>query len=122
MIDIAAKGYLKLSEAEALQNYFAKDQSNPSINPSESIYLIAARKINIITSYKRPTCNFCGNICGFYWYKKKPAVNSNFIKEDNLLKPLGENESLHQALKSLTATYLVCSECFSLGNYPKILR
>jgi hypothetical protein len=34
LIDIAAKGYVKASEAEALQKVFTKDQADVLANPS----------------------------------------------------------------------------------------
>ncbi len=37
------------------------------------------------------------------------------------MKQAGENESLQQTLRKLTQTYIVCRECFTEGNYPKIL-
>lgn len=78
--------------------------------------------MNILSSYKRPTCNFCGNLCGFYWYKRKPHDSSYHQKEENVLKNVNEADSLHAILKSLTTTYLICVECFNQNNYPNVLE
>ena len=44
------------------------------------------------------------------------------MKEELALKNVGEGDSLHSVLKALTTTYLVCNECYNLGNYPHILK
>lgn len=120
LIDIAAKGYLKVQEAEALQRQFqAKGVETENI--SQGVYLIAARKISVLSSSKRPNCNFCGNLCGTYWFSKKPQMNSFVTKEEQAVKAVGEAESLHQALRGLTQTYVLCRDCFTGGHYPKIL-
>ena len=53
-----------------------------AVNPSQNVFLIAAKKINILSSHKRVVCNFCGNLCDLYWYKKKPPTNSQIVKEE----------------------------------------
>eukprot|EP00350_Pseudokeronopsis_sp_OXSARD2_P002553 CAMPEP_0170567850 /NCGR_PEP_ID=MMETSP0211-20121228/80750_1 /TAXON_ID=311385 /ORGANISM="Pseudokeronopsis sp., Strain OXSARD2" /LENGTH=213 /DNA_ID=CAMNT_0010889433 /DNA_START=417 /DNA_END=1061 /DNA_ORIENTATION=- len=121
LIDIATKGYLKVGEAENLaQLYSIKPEYYQ--NASDHTFLIAASKINLISSYKRPSCNFCGNICGQYWYQKKVNSNSIFAKEEEYLKGMGEQDSLYSVLKQLSSTYLICCDCFKLSNFPKILR
>ncbi|CDW80830.1 swi snf and rsc complex subunit ssr2 [Stylonychia lemnae] len=121
LIDVAAKGYLKMTEAEQISQFFQKEEQHVTTNPSQNIYLIAARKINILSSHKSPACNFCGNICGPYWYKKKANINTHNFREEIALKAMGELDSLHQTLKNLSSTYLICKECFGLGNFPRIL-
>jgi hypothetical protein len=37
------------------------------------------------------------------------------------MKQAGESDSLQHALRKLTQTYILCKECFTEGNYPKIL-
>lgn len=95
-----------------------------SSGPQENLYLIAAQKTNALSSLKRPICNFCGNICGFMWYQKKVLSAQSFlnkqIREQESLKSMGEENSLHQVLKQLTNTYLICKECYDQGNYPKV--
>lgn len=47
---------------------------------------------------------------------------NSFAREgEHALKHFKEQNSIHQTLKNLTSTYLICKECFDLGNYPKIL-
>lgn len=119
IIDVAAKGYLKINEAEQIAQYFQKAESQSVTNSSQNIYLLAAKKINLISQHKRPTCNFCGNLCGAFWYKKK--ASSDNLREEKALKAMGEMESLHNTLKNLSSTYLLCKECFTQGNIPRIL-
>ncbi len=95
MIDVAAKGYLKLNDAEQISQYF-NNFEGVETNPSQNVYLIAANKINILSSQKRPACNFCGNLCGFLWYRKKSnSLTGNKTKEELILKQVGELDSLH---------------------------
>ncbi len=82
IIDVASKGYLKVQEAELLQQYYQKEDQQVTVNPSQNVFLIAAKKINILSSHKKPACNFCGNLCGPYWYKKKVPQNSYALKEE----------------------------------------
>jgi hypothetical protein len=84
--------------------------------------LIAAQKIKAISNTYSPLCNFCGNVCDSrHWYKKI-APAASFTKEgESALKQLKEHNSIHQTLKQLTSSYIVCKECFDLGNYPKSL-
>jgi SWI/SNF related-matrix-associated actin-dependent regulator of chromatin subfamily C len=119
LIDIASKGFIKVSEADALSKHYQKEDT--TTNPSQNAYLIAAKKINVLSSQKRPMCNFCGNLCGNYWFSKKPALNSYQAKEDQAMKVAGESESIHNVLRNLTSTYVLCKECFTGGHYPKIL-
>lgn len=37
------------------------------------------------------------------------------------MKAVGEGESLHHTLRGLAQTYVLCTECFMGGHYPKIL-
>ena len=90
-------------------------------NPSESVTLLAAQKTNVLTRLKRPTCNFCGNLCTFLWYLRKPAsakelVAQKFKNDQNQKKAL----TMHQALKQLTSSFLICKDCFDNGNYPRV--
>jgi hypothetical protein len=95
VIDVAAKGYLKLNDAEQISQYF-NNFEGVETNPSQNVYLIAANKINILSSQKRPACNFCGNLCGFLWYRKKSnSLTGNKTKEELILKQVGELDSLH---------------------------
>jgi hypothetical protein len=65
LIDLAVKGYIKLNEAEALQKQFSKEAgSEITNNPSQNVFLVATRKISVLSAQKRPASNFCGNLCG----------------------------------------------------------
>jgi hypothetical protein len=87
LIDLAVKGYIKLNEAEALQKQFSKEAgSEITNNPSQNVFLVATRKISVLSAQKRPACNFCGNLCGQAWYSKKPQDNSQMNKEDQVMK------------------------------------
>ena len=33
---------------------------------------------------------------------------------------MGEADSLHNTLKELTSSYIICKECYDLGNFPKV--
>jgi len=116
VIDAASKGYLRIQEAEHIASYSQERTA------SDDLTLIAAKKINLIASKKRPGCNFCGNACGYHWYKKRSPLNSFDKKEEAILKLMGEDQSLHQTLKNLTQTYILCQECYNLGNFPKVLQ
>jgi len=82
LIDVAAKGYLKVSEAEALHKLFSKDQADVTANPSQSVFLLASNKLTFLSQHKRPMCNFCGNLCGPTWFSKRSPANSFSAKED----------------------------------------
>ena len=60
---IVSKGYLKLSEAEALQKTRTQE-------PAQNVSFLAAQKTNALTN-QRPVCNACGALCQFMWYLKK---------------------------------------------------
>ena len=42
------------------------------------------------------------------------------LKEQETLQAMGEADSLHNTLKELTSSYIVCKECYDLGNFPKV--
>ena len=119
LIDVASKGYLKISEAEALQKYFRKDTADVTTNPSQNIFLVASKKLTYLSHHKRPICNFCGNLCGPSWFSKRPPGNSLSAKEDTSMRQAGEGDSLHHVLRKLSQTYVLCRECFTDGHYPK---
>jgi SWIRM domain len=51
LIDLAAKGYIKISEAEALQKQFSKEGgAEITNNPSQSVFLIASKKISVLSA------------------------------------------------------------------------
>jgi hypothetical protein len=51
LIDLAVKGYIKLNEAEALQKQFSKEAgSEITNNPSQNVFLIATRKISVLSA------------------------------------------------------------------------
>ena len=129
LIDVVAKGYLKLSDAEMF-NQFLPQQTKTSNgqeyvanypNPAESVTLLAAQKTNVLTRLKRPTCNFCGNLCSFLWYLRKP-VSAQDLAAQSIKDESQKALSLHQALKQLTTSYLICKECFDNGNFPRVFR
>jgi len=71
LIDVVAKGYLNADDANKIAaKANSKHWQENSLN-HETVYLIAAKKINAISKCKSPLCNFCGNACGFSWYQKK---------------------------------------------------
>ena len=77
---MVAKGYLKLSDAEMFSQFLAQApragnefEFNVQQQPSESVTLLAAQKTNVLARLKRPTCNFCGNLCSFLWYLRRPT-------------------------------------------------
>ena len=37
------------------------------------------------------------------------------------MKHFKEDNSMHETLKTLTSSYVICVECFEVGNFPKIL-
>ena len=89
-------------------------------NPNESVTLLAAQKTNVLTRLKRPTCNFCGNLCSFLWYMRKP-VSAQELAVQSIRNEEGKKSlTLHQALKQLTNSYLICKDCFDNGNFPKV--
>jgi hypothetical protein len=75
----------------------------------------------MLTNFKRPVCNFCGNLCGMTWFQKKPHPQSAAAKDEAVTKAVGEYGSLHQVLRSLTQAYVTCRDCFTQGNFPQIL-
>ena len=133
-----SKGYLKLSDADMLQYYFKQhehDEKSRNLQtgdrgigvqagPHESVSLFVAQKTNVLSRLKRPTCNFCGIVCSFIWYMKKAVTTQSLLsrqlKEHETLQAMGESDSLHNTLKELTSSYIVCKECFDLGNFPKV--
>jgi len=92
LIDIAAKGYISLKDAETL----ALDNENNS-NCCDNLYLIAAQKSNALAANKRPICNLCGEICTFLWYRRKIANQK-----------LDQDSSLVNVLRSLSSNLIVC--------------
>ena len=55
---------------------------------------------------------------------KKAMTTQNLLtrqlKEQETLQAMGEADSLHNTLKELTSSYIVCKECYDLGNFPKV--
>lgn len=92
------------------------------MNQASNAYIIAAQKINAICSSYSPICNFCGNVCdNHHWYRKSAPGHSLLREGEAAMKHFKEHNSIHETLKTLTSSYLICKECFDLGNYPKIL-
>lgn len=84
--------------------------------------MIAALKIKAISTHYAPICNFCGNVCdNKIWYRKILPPQSFALTSEPTMSHFDESASLHSILKKLTSTYLLCKECFDLGNYPQIL-
>lgn len=122
VVDAAAKGYINVAEAKRIQQAFDKRAGSESNGPQSNLFIIAAQKIKAICTAYAPLCNFCGNVCdNKHWYQKITSKNSFAREGEQALKHFKEQDSIHQTLKNLTSTYLICKECFDLGNYPKIL-
>ena len=76
--------------------------------------MIACQKIKAISSSYAPVCNFCGNICdNKQWFRKSHPVGQ--------LEKLSQSSSIHDVLKKVTQCYILCTECFKLKKFPKIL-
>ena len=86
---------------------------------SRRAQIIAAKKVNIMMQSKRPMCNWCGEVCGVFWFKKKYSEQG--FKEDQSILEAGEENSLHQMLRSLTLTYVLCADCYKEEKFPKVL-
>lgn len=120
VIDAAAKGYINVAEAKKILNIFDQKTNNISdadnkFGPQQNLFIIAARKIKAISTQYSPLCNFCGNVCeNNQWYRK--------ITSDEILQKPDKQKSIHDILKSLCQTYILCKGCYSLKNYPKILE
>lgn len=88
---VASKGFLTVAEAEQIQaaaqatqlpQLPAEGDNERSMDTSVGVskvaatvnrraQIIAAKKVNIMMQSKRPMCNWCGEVCGVFWYKKK---------------------------------------------------
>ena len=114
-----------MAEAKLIQQEFDQKTRNTHIQstgPQSNLFFIAAQKIKAICTTYAPMCNFCGNVCdNQQWYRKLTPANSFSREDEDALTQLKEKNSIHQTLKEITSTYIVCKECFDLGNYPKIL-
>jgi len=75
----------------------------------------------VLTRLKRPTCNFCGNLCSFLWYLRRP-ISAKELAAQSIKDDSQKALSLHQALKQLTNSYLICKDCFENRNFPKVFR
>ena len=122
VIDAAAKGFISLAEAKAIQSVLDHksrdhDHEESSIPPnshnvSAYMLLIAAKKIKAISSTYRPICNFCGCSCDQSWYKKVKAPETLGSDKNSELPKLEEEKSIHEVLKEITMTYILCESCF----------
>lgn len=67
-------------------------------------------------------CNFCGEEwSNSHWYKKRMPLNSFNSTDQSALEQLRENKSIHETLKQVTSTYVLCKSCFDHDNFPKVL-
>ena len=55
------------------------------------------------------------------WYLRKP-VSAQELAAQSLRAETQRSLTLHQALKQLTNSYLICKECHDNGNYPKVFQ
>ena len=80
--------------------------------------------MNALSDMKRPICNFCGMVCSFLWYMKPPKTSQDILEKQIKDKDDGSKQpaSLHDTLRELTQSYVLCKECFDLGNFPKVFK
>ena len=120
IIDIATKGYLNVAEAKRIQKVFNQDGFAGGNEPN--LFLIAAAKIKALSTNYCPPCNYCGDLCDTkVWYRKK-MHEGLFARDEDTLRQLGENGSLHDTLKQLCGSYVLCKSCFDQGLFPKVLQ
>lgn len=87
LVNAANKHFIERSEQEIMRNLGSNIQgtdSNSSVM-KEPISLDTVKKINFISQHKRPYCNYCGSLCGMYWYKKisDDTGNPELTEKDN---------------------------------------
>lgn len=89
LVNAANKHFIERSEQEILRNMGGTTEglSNSSNTMREPVSLDTIKKINFISQHKRPYCNYCGTLCGMYWYKKisddtgNPELNDKEIED-----------------------------------------
>ena len=84
---------MERSEQEILKNLGNVDEAaeGTSTAHKEPISLDLVKKVNFISQNKRPYCNFCGSLCGMFWFKKISDDTGN---------PELVDKSLESAVKS----------------------
>ena len=97
-------------------------QRENTTGPYENFTFISALKTNAL-SKRRPTCIQCGQLCHLVWYAYTQQTAKEILaskqRELKSIEFFGESDSLHQTLKKLTDSFLVCQECFAAKNLPK---
>lgn len=72
LVNAANKHFIEKSEQEIMRTLGSKYESpeSSSNQTKDPISLDTIKKINFISKNKRPYWNYCGGLCGMYWYKK----------------------------------------------------
>lgn len=72
LVNAANKHFIERSEQEIMKNLGNAPDSKPDGESENSvpISIDTVKKINLLSQHKRPYCNYCGVLCGMYWYKK----------------------------------------------------
>ena len=56
------------------------------------------------------------------WYLRKPVSAKELAAQSIRGEEPSKSLTLHQALKQLTNSYLICKDCFDNGNFPKVFK
>lgn len=86
-MNAANKHFIERSEQEIMRNLGSNVQGTDGNSGAlkEPVSLDTIKKINFISQHKRPYCNYCGSLCGMYWYKKTSddTGNPELTEKDN---------------------------------------
>ena len=106
-MNAANKHFIERSEQEIMRNLGSNIQGTDSSSSvmKEPISLDTVKKINFISQHKRPYCNYCGSLCGMYWYKKvsDDTGNPELTEKDNEGTDKQANDNLKNEYKPTDA-------------------
>lgn len=118
-VDPTMKPYkMSLSRAEALdskvlvnaggarQEKFSDPGFSQPVSALDPASLLVLNNTAVATKGKRPTCDFCGETCGFVWFVHKAGPK---------LVQAGKEDPF------ATYTITLCESCFDKENFPRAL-
>jgi len=133
IINFSVDPYLKphkmsLSRAEALdtkvlvnsggvitEKYTEPGKQTLKSDVDPQTLLSLGNAISALPKEKRPTCDFCGELCGLVWFTHKSGPKRHIPEPVNIA---GNPQVEHDPFSTYMIT--LCEHCYEKENYPKL--
>ena len=86
------------------------EPENEQFSATESQSYVLSGNVNALPKFKRPICDFCGEVCGLVWFHHRLGLMGQ------------EKISILEREPFSIYSLSLCEPCYDKGNFPKLMN